>query len=197
MWDNLSQYNIILGSQSPRRKQLLAGLGIIFEQKPMPDIDESFPSSLSCEEVAPYIAGKKSEAYLPMMQQDTLLITADTVVIDAQRNILGKPKGAADATQMLQTLSQSTHRVVTGVVVRTIDKMEMFSSTTAVTFGALTQEQIDYYVREYKPFDKAGAYGIQEWIGYIAIEKINGSFYNVMGLPVHQLSQLLFNFGKK
>lgn len=197
MWDNLSQYNIILGSQSPRRKQLLSGLGIVFEQKPMPDIDESFPNSLPGEAVAPYIAGKKSEAYLPMMQADTLLITADTVVIDAQGNILGKPKDETDAKQMLRTLSQSTHRVVTGVVVRTMERVEQFSSTTSVTFGALSREQIDYYVRNYKPLDKAGAYGIQEWIGYIAIEKINGSFYNVMGLPVHQLSQLLLNFGKK
>ncbi|KGN97673.1 septum formation inhibitor Maf [Porphyromonas macacae] len=194
MWDNLKDYHIILGSQSPRRVQLLGGLGIAFEQYAMPEIDESYPENLPPEEVALYIAEKKAKAYAGRMQDNTLLITADTVVIDSKDRILGKPADPAEAKSMLQCLSDSTHRVVTGVVIATPGHREKISCISKVTFGALTDEQIDYYLSNFAPLDKAGAYGIQEWIGYVAIKHIEGSFYNVMGLPVYQVAHTLMLF---
>ncbi|KGN72280.1 septum formation inhibitor Maf [Porphyromonas macacae] len=194
MWDNLKDYHIILGSQSPRRVQLLGGLGIAFEQYAMPEIDESYPENLPPEEVALYIAEKKAKAYAGRMQDNTLLITADTVVIDSKDRILGKPADPAEAKSMLQCLSDSTHRVVTGVVIATPGHRKKISCISKVTFGALTDEQIDYYLSNFAPLDKAGAYGIQEWIGYVAIKHIEGSFYNVMGLPVYQVAHTLMLF---
>lgn len=190
---NLSRYKIILGSNSPRRRELLAGLDIDFEVKTIPGIDESYPPTLPLEEVPLHIARKKAEAYIPSLAPDELLITADTVVLNAGE-ILGKPKDREDAVAMLRKLSGHTHEVVTGVCLTTKEKTVDFSATSSVCFAALDEEEITYYVDKYRPFDKAGSYGIQEWSGYVAVEAINGSFYNVMGLPVRLLYRELKKF---
>lgn len=175
---------LILASNSPRRKELLAGLGIPFEVKVLPDIDESCPASIPAEQQAQYIAQHKAAAYI--VQPDEFLITADTtVVIDNQ--ILGKPVDSADAQRILQLLSGREHQVITGVCLRTYNTESLFSVATKVTFKKLTDAEIQYYVDHYKPFDKAGAYGIQEWIGFIGVTQIHGSYYNVMGLPIQRI----------
>ena len=186
MLDNLRKYRVILASNSPRRKELLAGLGIDFEVKVLPDIDESYPEDLPVQEVAEYIAGKKARAYLPLMDADELIITADTVVIVGQE-VLGKPVDAEDAKSMLRKLSGRAHQVTTGVCLMTRTAEHRFSVTTDVTFKPFDAEEIDYYVEHYRPMDKAGAYGIQEWIGYIGCTGLSGSYYNVMGLPVQRI----------
>lgn len=193
MWENLRKYQVVLGSQSPRRVELLAGLDIAFRQEAMPDIDESYPSDLALTEIPEYIARKKAQAYASLMIEDTLLITADTIVLLGDK-VLGKPQDLAEAREMILALSGQEHRVITGVCVQTRERCEHFSCTTSVRFGEVTPEEADYYVERYSPLDKAGAYGIQEWIGYKAIESITGSFYNVMGLPVHRLASLLATF---
>lgn len=193
IYDKLKKYHIILGSQSPRRKQLLEGLDIEFEQHPMPDIEEVYPDSLSAEDVPEYLSRLKASAYKSQMAEDTLLITADTVVITEGR-ILGKPKNRQEAFEMLQSLSGKRHVVVSGVSITTKAEQLSFSTKSFVTFAEVSDEEINYYIDKYRPFDKAGSYGIQEWIGYVAIEKIEGSFYNVMGLPVQQLYKSLKNF---
>lgn len=226
------KYKIILASNSPRRKELLAGLDIPFEVKVIPGIDESYPESLDAYEVAGFISKKKAAAYhdylvdmtmgkdlskemtmdrdhskdmadsLRQSKDDAaarcegipLLLTADTVVIapsSAGNLILGKPKDAEEAREMLRLLSGKTHHVVTGVCLTTLEKQRTFSVTTEVTFKTLTDEELDYYIERYKPFDKAGAYGIQEWIGYIGCTGLKGSYYNVMGLPVQRIYQEL------
>lgn len=190
---NLSQYKIVLGSNSPRRRELLAGLDIDFEVQTIPGIDESFPETLRPDEVPVYIAQKKAEAYIPSMPADELLITADTIVWTFGE-ILGKPKDREDAIAMLRKLSGRVHEVITGVCITTKEKTVSFSASSAVCFAGLDKEEIIYYVDKYRPFDKAGSYGIQEWIGYVAVEAINGSFYNVMGLPIHQLYAKLRDF---
>ncbi len=190
---NLSQYKIVLGSNSPRRRELLAGLDIEFEVRTVPGIDESYPETLRPDEVPLYIARKKAEAYISSMPADELLITADTVVW-ASGEILGKPKDREDAVAMLRKLSGRTHEVITGVCITTKEKTVSFSASSSVCFAALDEDEIAYYVDKYRPFDKAGSYGIQEWIGYVAVESINGSFYNVMGLPVRLLYQELKSF---
>ena len=190
---NLSQYKIVLGSNSPRRRELLAGLDIDFEVQTIPGIDESFPETLRPDEVPVYIAKKKAEAYIPSMPADELLITADTIVWTFCE-ILGKPKDREDAIAMLRKLSGRVHEVITGVCITTKEKTVSFSASSAVCFAGLDEEEIIYYVDKYRPFDKAGSYGIQEWIGYVAVEAINGSFYNVMGLPIHQLYAKLRDF---
>ena len=190
---NLSQYKIVLGSNSPRRRELLAGLDIDFEVQTIPGIDESFPETLRPDEVPVYIAKKKAEAYIPSMPADELLITADTIVWTFGE-ILGKPKDREDAIAMLRKLSGRVHEVITGVCITTKEKTVSFSASSAVFFSGLDEEEIIYYVDKYRPFDKAGSYGIQEWIGYVAVEAINGSFYNVMGLPVRLLYQELKKF---
>lgn len=190
---NLSQYKIVLGSNSPRRRELLAGLDIDFEVQTIPGIDESFPETLRPDEVPVYIAKKKAEAYIPSMPADELLITADTIVWTFGE-ILGKPKDREDAIAMLRKLSGRVHEVITGVCITTKEKTVSFSASSAVCFAGLDEEEIIYYVDKYRPFDKAGSYGIQEWIGYVAVEAINGSFYNVMGLPIHQLYAKLRDF---
>ena len=190
---NLSQYKIVLGSNSPRRRELLAGLDIDFEVQTIPGIDESFPETLRPDEVPVYIAKKKAEAYIPSMPADELLITADTIVWTFGE-ILGKPKDREDAIAMLRKLSGRVHEVITGVCITTKEKTVSFSASSAVCFAGLDEEEIIYYVDKYRPFDKAGSYGIQEWIGYVAVEAINGSFYNVMGLPIHQLYKNLRDF---
>ena len=190
---NLSQYKIVLGSNSPRRRELLAGLDIDFEVQTIPGIDESFPETLRPDEVPVYIAKKKAEAYIPSMPADELLITADTIVWTFGE-LLGKPKEREDAIAMLRKLSGRVHEVITGVCITTKEKTVSFSASSAVCFAGLDEEEIIYYVDKYRPFDKAGSYGIQEWIGYVAVEAINGSFYNVMGLPIHQLYAKLRDF---
>ena len=186
-------YKIILASNSPRRKALLEGLDIDFEVRVIPDIDESHPPGLSTEEIPAYIARKKADAYRASMQPDELIITADTVVVlDGQ--IIEKPSGKNEAIDMLKRLSGRKHQVITAVTLNTVDRQETFSVTSAVVFATLTDEEIAYYVDHYKPYDKAGAYGIQEWIGYIGVCSIEGSFYNVMGLPIQRLYQELKRF---
>lgn len=187
--------NIILASNSPRRKELLAGLGLKFEVKTIPGIDESFPDTLRGEDIPMFISGKKASAYLNIIADDDLLITADTIVyVDGE--VLGKPKDAADASRMLHLLSGRTHQVITGVSIVTKQKQSRFAVTTNVTFDTLTDEQISYYIENYKPFDKAGAYGIQEWIGYTGVTHLEGSYFNVMGLPVQRLYKELKSYIK-
>lgn len=190
---DLSRYNIILASNSPRRKELLAGLEFNYEIKILPDIDESYPSVLKGEEIAKYIAKEKADAYKNNIKEDTLLITADTVVLLGDK-VYGKPKDETEAKQMLHELSGKTHKVITGVCITTQLKQHVFGVSSEVRFAKLEDDEINHYVSKYKPFDKAGAYGIQEWIGYIAVEYISGSYFNIMGLPVQRLYQELKNF---
>lgn len=189
----LTKYRIILASNSPRRKELLSGLDIDYETRVIPDVDESYPNSLSFEMVATYLAEKKASAYQKELKDDELLITADTVVL-LEDMILGKPANEYESASILKTLSGKTHKVITAVCLTSTKKQISFSDTSFVTFGKLSDAEIEYYVSKYKPFDKAGAYGVQEWIGYIAVEKIEGSYYNVMGLPVFKLYKKLKEF---
>lgn len=179
---------IILASNSPRRKELLGGLGYEFEVRVIDGIDESYPDGLTMEEIPRYIAAAKASAYT--VGADELLLTADTVVV-LDEEVLGKPADAADAARMLHALSGRTHHVITGVCLKTQDDERRFSVSTEVTFKALTDEEIDRYISHYHPYDKAGAYGIQEWIGYIGVTGIRGSYFNVMGLPVQRIYQEL------
>ena len=182
----VENYRVILASNSPRRKELLGGLGIKFEVRTLQDIDESYPSSLKSEEIPMYISGKKAEVYKQSMADDELIITADTIVYN-NGQVLGKPKDRGKAMLMLKELSGHAHEVITGVTIVTREKTAQFASTSKVYFAELTDEEIAYYVDIYKPFDKAGAYGIQEWIGYVAVTRIEGSYFNVMGLPIQRL----------
>ncbi len=193
MLENLNKYHVILASNSPRRKLLLEALDIPFEVRVLPDIDERFPEGLPLDEVAEHIASIKAKAYRPVMGGSDLIITADTVVI-VEGQVLGKPRDVADAKRMLHLLSGRTHRVVTGVCLMTQEREQHFSATTDVTFKLLTEEEIAYYVEKYRPLDKAGAYGVQEWIGYIGVSAIAGSFYNVMGFPVQRIYKELRTF---
>ena len=182
----VSSERIVLASNSPRRKELLAGLGLPFEVRVLKDIDESYPHDLPVSDVALYIAGKKAAAYRQTIAPDELIITADTVVIVGEE-ILGKPVDETDAVRMLRELSGRTHQVTTGVCLLTANEERRFAVTTDVTFKTLSDDEIHYYIEHYKPFDKAGAYGIQEWIGYIGVTGLRGSYYNVMGLPVQRI----------
>lgn len=177
---------IILASNSPRRRELLAGLDISFEVKVIPGIDESYPEDLPAVEVPQYISKAKADAYLGMIDDDTMVITADTVVV-LDNEILGKPVDDDDARRILHKLSGKTHQVITGVCLTSLDKQRVFAVTTGVTFKQFTEQEIDYYVSHYHPLDKAGAYGIQEWIGHIGVTALNGSYFNVMGLPVQRI----------
>ena len=193
MLSNLKKYQVILASKSPRRQELLRGMGVDFEilTKETP---EHYPADLPLDEVPKYLSLQKSLAFTDEeLPADFLLITSDTVVI-CEGEILGKPKDREDATRMLQLLSGKTHHVVTGVTVRSKEKRESFAVRSDVTFAQLDAEEIDYYIEHCKPFDKAGAYGIQEWIGYVGISGLEGSFYNVMGLPTRKLYQCLKSF---
>lgn len=190
----MKHYKYILASNSPRRKELLAGLDLEFEINVLPDVDESFPLDLIKEEVPLYIAKKKAEAHEVLLTaEDILLITADTVVL-LEGKVYGKPKDEEEAKQMLRDLSGKTHKVVTGVCLTTKSKQSGFSVLSNVTFAELDENEIEYYVSKYKPLDKAGAYGIQEWIGYVAVKHIDGSYFNIMGLPVQRLYQELKKF---
>lgn len=179
-------YKVVLASGSPRRRELLKGLDIDFVVKSLPDPDESFPETLLAEEIPLYIARNKAEAYRSSMQPGELVITADTIVwID--ETVLGKPQSNEDAGDILRKLSGRTHEVITGVCLTTSKWQKSFTTITQVSFSELTDEEISYYIEKYHPMDKAGAYGVQEWIGYIGVERICGSYYNVMGLPVQKL----------
>ena len=184
---------VILASNSPRRKELLGGLGIDFEVRTLQDIDESYPDTLKGEEIPMFISGKKAEAYKRTMADDEMIITADTIVYD-NGQVLGKPKDRGEAIQMLREFSGHAHEVITGVSIVTKEKTTQFASTSKVTFAALTDDEIAYYVDTYQPYDKAGAYGIQEWIGYVAVTRIEGSYFNVMGLPIQRLYTELKQF---
>ena len=186
-----SQLNIILGSQSPRRKELLAGLDLQFTIKVIPGLKETYPNTLKGEEIPVYLAEQKADAYT--LADNDLLITADTIVwLDGK--VYGKPTDEEEAKNMLRALSGKTHEVITGVCLRTNQKNVSFASTTKVTFAQLTEEEIEYYIRKYRPMDKAGSYGVQEWIGYIGVEHIEGSYFNVMGLPIQRLYTALKQF---
>ena len=190
MLTNLKKYHIILASKSPRRQELLRGMGVDFEilTKETP---ENYPTDLPLDEVPKYLSLQKSLAFKNSeLPADYLLITSDTVVI-CEGEILGKPKDREDAERMLRMLSGKTHHVVTGVTVRSAEKTESFAVRSNVAFAELEQDEIDYYIEHCLPFDKAGAYGIQEWIGYVGISGLEGSFYNVMGLPTRKLYQCL------
>lgn len=187
---NLKKYNIILASKSPRRKELLGMLDIPFEIKVKDGIDESYPSDMPALDVPEFLSRIKGEAYAEDIKTNEMVITADTVVI-LDGKIYGKPKDKSDAIDMLMQLQGRTHTVASGVCVATKQKIISFTTTTEVTFAPLTKEEATWYVEKYKPLDKAGAYGIQEWIGCAAVAEIDGSFYNVMGLPVHQLYKVL------
>lgn len=175
---------IILASNSPRRRELLAGLDIDFEVRVKEGIDEAYPASLPMEQIPQYISRAKSQAY--DLAPDELLITADTIVWTEGR-VLGKPSSLTEAEHMLHLLSGCTHQVVTGVTLATTEWTTSFSAVTDVTFAALTDDEVHYYVQRYAPMDKAGAYGVQEWIGYVGVTSLSGSYYNVMGLPVQRL----------
>lgn len=190
MLDNLKKYTIFLASGSPRRRQLLADLGIDFEVRCLNDIDESYPDDMPADDVAEYISQKKATAYKGQITGNELYITADTVVVCDGR-VLGKPTDRNEAVAMLRRLSGNVHHVVTGVTVVTECRSVSFSVATEVSFARLTDEEINFYVDNFKPLDKAGAYGIQEWIGFVGVESISGSYFNVMGLPVQRLYQEL------
>lgn len=184
--EKLAPYRLLLASQSPRRRELMSGCGLPYELAPKFDCEERYPAELAAEEVPRYLSRLKSEAYPAPLAARDILLTADTVVV-LDGEVLGKPHGRDEAVEMLGRLSARRHTVVSGVTFRTRERMHTFTAHTSVWFRRLEREEIDYYVDTFRPFDKAGSYGIQEWIGYAAIERIEGSFYNVMGLPIQKL----------
>lgn len=189
---NLKQYKIVLCSNSPRRKELLKGLGLNFQTRIIDGIDESYDKSLPGEDIAKMISETKAESYKATMSSDELIITADTIVyVDGE--VLGKPQNKIDAARMLKMISGKCHDVITGVCLLTSNKRISFSVKTKVSFAQITDDEISFYIENYKPYDKAGAYGIQEWIGYIGVDSIQGSYFNVMGLPVQRLYSELKN----
>ncbi len=190
MLSNLNKYRVVLASQSPRRRELLSGLEIEFDTANI-DVEENYPDDLEAEEIPCFLAEKKAASY--HLDENTLLITADTIVwLDGI--VYGKPRDKTDAKRMLRALSAKTHQVITGVCVKTRQKQKVFAVITNVTFATIADEDIDYYLNKFKPYDKAGSYGIQEWIGYVAVERIEGSYFNVMGLPVQRLYTELKKF---
>lgn len=190
---SFKDYHIILASNSPRRKELLRGLDIAFDVRVQPDIAEDYPADTAPADVAAYISREKANAYKDTIAENELIITADTVVI-VGNEILGKPHDDAEAKDMLHKISGRKHQVVTGVCLTTTEKQHCFSVSTDVTFKNLKEEEIDYYIETYSPLDKAGAYGIQEWIGYIGVTALEGSYFNVMGLPVQRIWEELNRF---
>ena len=191
--ERLNDYRLLLASQSPRRRELLTGCGLPYTLTPKYPCEECYPADLPAEEVPLYLSRLKSEAYPEPLAPTDILLTADTVVI-ADGEVLGKPHDRADAIDMLHALSGHRHTVVTGVTLRDGKGMHTFCARSDVWFRALTDEEIDHYVDTCRPYDKAGSYGVQEWIGYVAIERIDGSFYNVMGLPVQKVYTELEKF---
>lgn len=190
---SLKNRKLLLASLSPRRHALLSNLGLDFEVAEAIDVDEAYPDIMPADDVAPYLSKIKAEAYRSLLDEKTVLITADTTVVIGN-DVLGKPRDAEEATHMLQRLSGNKHKVITGVTLTDCKKQLSFSVTTEVEFAELSEEEINFYVQNFKPFDKAGAYGIQEWIGCVGVKNINGSFYNVMGLPLHRLFDELKRF---
>ena len=189
-------YRIILASNSPRRRELLGGLGIPFTTRVLDGIDESWPQELKGEDISLYISREKAASYKTLIAPDELVITADTIVyVDGQ--VLGKPVDEADAKRMLRMISGRWHEVITGVTLMTSEREHSFAVTTRVRFCDLTDAEIEYYIKNYAPMDKAGAYGIQEWIGYVGVDRIEGSYFNVVGLPVQRLYRELINFCKQ
>ena len=186
MLGNLDKYQIILASNSPRRKELMSGLGVDYVVRTLPDVDESYPADLAGAAIPEYISRKKADAYRSIMQPGELLITADTIVW-LNGKVLGKPEGREGAVEMLRSLSGKSHQVFTGVCLTTTEWQKSFTAASDVEFDVLSEEEIRYYVDKYQPMDKAGAYGVQEWIGYIGVKSISGSFYNIMGLPIQKL----------
>lgn len=194
MLEDLKKYSVVLASNSPRRKELLSGLGINFSVKMLPDVDESFPDTLKGEEIPLFIARKKADAYKVLfssvtsneVEEPLLVITADTIVW-LEDEVLGKPANATEARAMLSKLSGKKHQVITGVCLTTASWQKSFAAVSEVQFSSLTEEEMDYYIHNYCPYDKAGAYGVQEWIGFIGVESIQGSYFNVMGLPIQRL----------
>jgi septum formation protein maf len=189
---SFKDYHIILASNSPRRKELLRGFDIAFDVRVQPDIAETYPESAAPADVAGYISREKANAYKDTITEHELIITADTVVIVGNK-ILGKPANNDEAKEMLRKISGRKHQVVTGVCLTTTEKQHCFSVSTDVTFKNLTEKEIEYYVETYSPLDKAGAYGIQEWIGYVGVTALEGSYFNVMGLPVQRIWEELNN----
>lgn len=187
---------LILASNSPRRRELLAGLGYPYEVRVLDGIDETYPETLHGGEVAAYVSRTKAEAYRSQMADDEIIVTADTIVCLGDK-VLGKPADEAEAMDMLRSLSGKVHQVYTGVTIVASMGVSTFVSRTDVTFATLTEEEIHHYVTHYHPMDKAGSYGIQEWIGYVGVERIEGSYFNVMGLPVQRLYTELKNILEK
>ncbi|MGI6323222.1 MAG: Maf-like protein [Bacteroidales bacterium] len=190
--DKINNYRLILASQSPRRKQLLNELGLRFDII-VKDYNESYPEYLKGEEIALFLARSKADCFRDEIRDKDIVITADTIVWSRQK-VLGKPSSKRDAISMIRELSGTTHEVITGVVLLSGKGEKSFSETTRVSFDMLTDEEIEYYVEKFRPFDKAGAYGIQEWIGIAACSRIEGSYFNVVGLPVHRLYRELLDF---
>lgn len=188
--ENIQHYKIVLASNSPRRRELLCGLNLEYTVRVLPDIDESYPDTLKGEEIPMYISREKAKAYRNSMAEDELIITADTVVCINEK-VLGKPRTQEEAKEMLRELSGKTHQVITGVCLMTCGLQRTFSATTQVTFDVLTEDEIEFYVEKFRPLDKAGAYGVQEWIGFVGVSRLEGSYFNVMGLPVQRLYQEL------
>lgn len=186
LYEKFRDKTLILGSRSPRRKQLLAGTGLDFITADSYEVAEEYPAGLPAADVPEYLARLKSEAYPAVLKDGEILVTADTVVI-VDDKILGKPGNREEAVAMIESLSGRRHTVVTGVAIRDRRRCESFSVSSAVSMRGLRKEEVEFYVDTYKPYDKAGAYGIQEWIGYVGVERIEGSFYNVMGLPIQAL----------
>ena len=194
MLEDLKKYSVVLASNSPRRKELLSGLWVNFSVKTLPDVDESFPDTLKGEEIPLFIARKKAGAYKVLfssvtsneVEEPLLVITADTIVW-LEDEVLGKPANATEARAMLSKLSGKKHQVITGVCLTTASWQKSFAAVSEVQFSSLTEEEMDYYIHNYCPYDKAGAYGVQEWIGFIGVESIQGSYFNVMGLPIQRL----------
>lgn len=192
MLSNLADKKIILASKSPRRQELLKGLGLDFEIRTK-DVDETFPSTLEPLKVPAFLAEKKADAFFAELNQNEILITSDTLVF-IENEILEKPLSFEDAQKMLRKISGKTHTVITAVCISTLNKRVVFSDQTNVTFSNLTNDEIDFYITNYKPYDKAGSYGAQDWIGLVGIKKLEGSYFTVMGLPVHRLYQELKEF---
>lgn len=192
MFTNTPKYKLILASKSPRRQQLLKDLGWEFQTE-IKDVEEIYPPSLKREEVPLFLSKLKAEAFCKDLSENELVITADTIVC-LNNEIIGKPKDYSDAVSILKKLSGQKHEVITGITLVSKSKEKSFHVITEVFFKPLTEDEISYYLENYKPFDKAGSYGIQEWIGYIGIEKINGSYFNVMGLPVKELYEEILAF---
>jgi septum formation protein len=189
---NPGNYRLILASKSPRRQNLLSQLGYTFTQISK-EVEENYPSDLSPSEIPVFLSKKKAAACLTDLKEKDLLITSDTIVCIGSE-VLEKAANAKEAQEMLSKLSGKTHQVITGVTLSSTEKQHSFSVTTEVVFKDLSNEEISYYISKYQPYDKAGAYGIQEWIGFIGVEKINGSYYNVMGLPLKELFEAIIHF---